>query len=87
MISFFIFSLFGQEKKIPEYKERVLLEDFESLKLTNQSIKIQANTHYLPEVRMSKNLTSPDLQSNTSLLIRVSNEGSGIPMDLLFPKP
>ncbi len=89
MLLFYLFalSLFGQEKKNPDYKERFLLEDFESIKLTNQSFKVPANTHYLPDVRMSKNITSPDLISNTSLLIRISTEGKGIPVDLLFPKP
>ncbi len=80
-------SLFGQDKKNLDYKERFLLEDFESIRLTNQAIKVPANTDYLPDVRMSKNITSPDLISNTSLLIRISDEGKGIPMDLLFPKP
>jgi hypothetical protein len=83
----FALSLFGQDKKNLDYKERFLLEDFESIKLTNQSIKVQANTNYLPDIRMSKNITSPDLVSNTSLLIRISSEGKGIPIDLLFPKP
>lgn len=87
----FIISLtitsFAEEKKEKDYKEYVLLEDFESIKITNQSFRIQANTNYLPDVRMSKTLISPDLISNTSLLIRIPREGTGIPIDLFFPKP
>ena len=36
---------------------------------------------------MSKNLTSPDLISNTSLFVRIPTSGSGIPIDLIFSKP
>ena len=87
MIGLSTLLLYGQEIKVLDYKEKILLEDFESVQITNKSIQVQANKHYLPEVRMSKNLTSPDLQSNTSLFIRISTEGNGIPIDLSFPSP
>ncbi len=80
-------SLFAQEIKNSNFKEKILLEDFESLKINTLSVQIPANTRYLPEIRLSKNLTSPDLQSNTSLLVRISADGTGIPFDVKFAKP
>lgn len=88
-ICFFLFpeSFLAIDTQKLEYKDQVLVEDFESITLTRQMFHIQANTNYLPEIRMSKHLTSPDLNSNTSLLIRIPPEGTGIPIDLVFQKP
>jgi len=87
LLLFLIISLGAEEKLEVNYKERVLLEDFESKIFNSDSFQIQANTDYLPDVRMSKNLTSPDLISNTSLFVRIPTAGSGIPIDLIFSKP
>ena len=87
LLLFLIISLGAEEKLEVNYKERVLLEDFESKIFNSDSFQIQANTDYLPDVRMSKNLTSPDLISNTSLFVRIPTSGSGIPIDLIFSKP
>jgi hypothetical protein len=88
---FFIFlvsgAFFAEEMDYRDYQEKILVEDFESIKITNQLFNVQANTNYLPDVRMSKNLTSPDLISNTSLLVRITPEAIGIPMNLRFSKP
>lgn len=77
----------AEEKMKTDSRERVLLEDFETVTFKTDSFRIQANTDYLPDVRMSKTLTSPDLVSNTSLFIRIPSEGTGIPIDIHFPKP
>ncbi len=83
----FLLSIPAQDIRILNNQDRILLEDFENFKLSNLSVQMSANTHYLPQVRLSKNLTSPDLQSKTSLLIRIDSGQTGIPFDLKFTNP
>ncbi|MBK8398434.1 MAG: hypothetical protein IPL26_24725 [Leptospiraceae bacterium] len=87
LILFITIPSFTEEKNEKKYIQQVLLENFESIKITNNFLRIQANTNYLPEIRMSKQFVSPNLISDTSLLIIIPIEGEGIPMDLIFPKP
>lgn len=83
----FLLSVLAQDKEIVNNQDRVLLEDFENFTLSNLSVQMSANTHYLPQVRLSKNLTSPELQSSTSLLIRIESGHTGIPFDVKFKNP
>jgi hypothetical protein len=79
--------ILAQESRINDYKEKQVMENFEDFNISNLTILRTANTNYLPEVKLSKNLTSPDLISKVSLLIRISSGETGIPFDLKFTNP
>lgn len=77
--------LLSQSSK--DYKEKILVQNFESLELSKLEMRVWANTNYLPDMKLSKILTSPDLQSNTSLTIRTLAGMKGIPFDISFKEP
>ncbi|HMV42080.1 MAG TPA: hypothetical protein PK079_09605 [Leptospiraceae bacterium] len=83
----FLFSLFAQAKEEFIFKEKICIQDFESISLSDLNVKVSANTSELPEIKFSKTLTSPDLQSNTSLLIRNLVGQKKNPFEIIFKKP
>ena len=76
----FLLSVLAQDKEIVNNQDRVLLEDFENFTLSNLSVQMSANTHYLPQVRLSKIL----LRQNYNLQQVYSSESNQGIREFLF---
>jgi hypothetical protein len=67
--------------------ETITLEDFEENRITEENFIVRSNQTRTPEVKMSKNLVSPDLLSETSLLLRFPKGTTNLPIEIRFQNP
>ncbi|MCB1178556.1 MAG: hypothetical protein KDK36_13300 [Leptospiraceae bacterium] len=72
---------------IDEIIEIVPIEDFENNVLTNEDFIIRGNHSKIPEIKISENLTSPDLISEKSLLLRFPKGTTDLPIEIRFKSP
>lgn len=72
---------------LQEITEWVVLEDFEKNRITEENFIVRGNQTRIPEVKMSKNLVSPDLLSETSLLLRFPKGTTDLPIEIRFQNP
>lgn len=81
----FIFSLFANS--IEEFTQKVVIEDFETSSWSQNNIKIYSNSEFKPEIKISNNLTSPNIFSNSSLLIRFPKNTTEQNIEIRFQSP
>lgn len=63
-----------------------LIEDFESISVDSKNIRIRDYSIEIPEVKTSSLITSPDIVSNQSLLLRIKHTKPKSAFELYFPK-
>ncbi|TGK39244.1 flagellar assembly protein FlaA [Leptospira gomenensis] len=76
LIFFFVFlhPLYDQEKTSAEIWKEVVVENFETKEWSAQNLKTRLGKEYLPDIRTSKLLLSPEIDSSRSLLLEVPAE-------------
>jgi hypothetical protein len=70
-----------------EFLSTFVVEDFESTIWTEKNVIYRGNPDHFPEIRTSKSLTSPNLISETSLLLRFPKGTTEQNIEIRFPEP
>lgn len=79
------FALFASP--IEEFTQKIVIEDFETSEWSQNNIKIYSNSEFQPEVKVSKSLVSPNILSNSSLLIRFPKNTTEQNIEIRFQTP
>lgn len=82
-----ILSFFSRIGSFEEFTQKIIIEDFEESSWSEKNIRVFSNSQAKPEVKISKTITSPNILSESSLLLRFPKETIDQNIEIKFLSP